>query len=275
MKNGPLVSIVVPTFNREHCIENAIKSIVTNLPHEILVIDDGSRDRTEQVVSVLALQNLHFIKHKVNQGAAAARNTGIKLAKGKYIAFLDSDDTWLPYKLDKQVEFLARHSEVRVCYTSFFYKKKSGKQAIRCPLQDNYTSFLSGCFIGPGTTLLLEKEIFNEIGYYATDLKRFEDWDLLLRLCRRFPLKRLNLPLAIVNQSSAPVSQDVIESADLLRAKLQQDVENVAGKRGLKIFLNALGSEKFINLVKNKHYINSLRYFKNFIYSFFNRHISV
>lgn len=266
MNNLPIVSIIIPTFNRERCVNKAVKSIVTSLPHEILVVDDGSQDRTEQLVLGLSLQNLHFIKHKVNQGAAAARNTGVQAAKGRYIAFLDSDDTWLPYKLDKQLDFLTSHPQFRACYTAFFYNKKSGRRERRCPVQEKCEDFLSGCFIGPGTTLLIEKEIFNEIGYYSTDLKRFEDWDFLLRLSHKFPVGRINVPLATVNQSSPPSSQDVITSADLLKNKLQDYVEDISGNEGLKTFLNALEREKFISLVNNKEYIRSLRYFKNFIY---------
>ena len=95
MAYSPLVSVIIPTFNRKNVILNALNSIITNVSHEILVIDDGSQDGTEDLLRHLAYDNFRYLKHSKNQGAAVARNTGIQAAKGRYVAFLDSDDLWL------------------------------------------------------------------------------------------------------------------------------------------------------------------------------------
>lgn len=265
--DDPLVSIIIPTYNRENVICNAIDSIITRIPHEIILVDDGSQDRTEQVVREKSLSNLLFIKHQKNQGAGSARNTGILAAKGKYIAFLDSDDTWLPYKLESQLEVLQSHPGLRACYTGFVYNKLSGKTEVRCPWQKNFRDFLSGCFICPGTTLLLEKEIFNEIGGYSILLPRLEDWDLLLRLSRRFSLERVRRPLAIINQSSPPSEEKILSSVAFLQNNFHRLIMENYGEKDALIFLGALEFEKFTSLFKNKKYIKSFFYLKNFLLS--------
>jgi len=93
-EKNPTVSVIIPTYNRAHTIGRAIKSVLnqTYQDFEIIVVDDGSTDNTEEVVKSFRDKRIRYIQHKKNKGAAAARNTGIKSAKGKYIAFQDSDD---------------------------------------------------------------------------------------------------------------------------------------------------------------------------------------
>ncbi len=272
MDNTPLISIIIPTFNRENVIVQALQSIITALPHEILVIDDGSQDQTETHVRQLALPNLKYIKHSFNQGAAAARNTGIQLAKGQYIAFLDSDDLWFPYKLDHQLNFLKSHPRHRACYSGFLYKKSSGKTEVRSPHQENWEDYLKGCFIAPGTTLFIEKGVFNDIENYSIELERLEDWDLLLRFSHQFSIGRLDRPLAIVRQSSPPPLKKVVRSAETLKKIFQIQVGKKSGKRGLAIFLGALEREKLVSSLKNKKYLHTLYYLKNFVFCKMNRY---
>ena len=119
MINHPTISVIIPTYNRAHLIGKAVKSVLsqTYQDFEIIVVDDGSTDNTEEIVKSFTDYKIYYICHKHNRGASAARNTGIKASRGEYIAFLDSHDEWLPEKLDKQIKtFNSESSEVGVVY---------------------------------------------------------------------------------------------------------------------------------------------------------------
>jgi glycosyltransferase involved in cell wall biosynthesis len=187
----PLVSVVVPVYNRARLIGRAVGSIAaqTYRNSEIIVVDDASTDDLAGVLSRIAHPRLHHIVHSNNRGAAAARNTGVAAANGEYIAFLDSDDLWYPEKLATQVAAM-RGQPPAVAGTVCAYDcVKTGHPARRIvpdwtPLTFARTQLL-GCICGPGTTLLCRRHIFAEIGAYDEELRRLEDWDWLLRLAER------------------------------------------------------------------------------------------
>jgi glycosyltransferase involved in cell wall biosynthesis len=119
----PTVSVIIPTYNRAHLIGRAIQSVLkqTYQDFEVIVVDDGSIDNTEEVVKKIQENRVYYYKHDKNKGGSAARNTGISLAKGEYIAFQDSDDEWLPEKLEKQIGvFNNQTKNVGVVYTGFY-----------------------------------------------------------------------------------------------------------------------------------------------------------
>ncbi len=101
MAEKPMVSVIIPTYNRAHVLGRAIRSVLdqTYQDFELIVVDDGSSDHTGEVVATFADPRIHYLRHEKNRGAAAARNTAIKTAQGEYIASLDSHDEWLPEKL--------------------------------------------------------------------------------------------------------------------------------------------------------------------------------
>jgi glycosyltransferase involved in cell wall biosynthesis len=125
------VSVIIPTFNRAHLINRAIQSVLsqTYRDFELIIIDDASNDGTEETAKKIISSNKSFhdpqiiyIKNRVRKGGSAARNIGIKLAKGKYIAFLDDDDEWLPTKLSEQVNIMNRSNEnVGAVYAGFMW----------------------------------------------------------------------------------------------------------------------------------------------------------
>ena len=123
-KEKPTVSVIIPTYNRAKLLPRAIKSVLnqTFKDFEVIIVDDGSTDNTEEVINEFQKHNkrIKYIRHEKNKGAAAARNTGIKIAQGEYIAFQDSDDEWLPNKLEKQMEiFESAPAEIGVVYTDY------------------------------------------------------------------------------------------------------------------------------------------------------------
>ena len=113
----PLVSVIIPTYDSARFIADAVRGVLaqTYPCHEVIVIDDGSRDETADIVRGLTGQIRY--RRQDNRGPAAARNAGIKMARGKYICFLDADDLWTPNKLELQVEFMAAHSEIGLLFT--------------------------------------------------------------------------------------------------------------------------------------------------------------
>ena len=130
-----LISVVLPTYNRAWDLKRAIDSVLDQTyPHfELIVVDDGSSDETIEMMNEIKDERILFIKHQVNKGAAASRNTGIRASKGSYIAFLDSDDMWSADKLEKQYELLSKSKPSvggSVTYYDLMYPNKTIKRQI-------------------------------------------------------------------------------------------------------------------------------------------------
>jgi len=190
---APAVSVILPVFDGEATIERALDSILeqTFTDFEIIVVDDASTDLTVKRVSGRYGGRLKLIQHASNRGAAAARNTGIAAARGRWIAFLDSDDVWDRDKLARQVEVLGNSGpRARACATGYrlhrdgrdiaYHKKLSPMQFRR--------EILFGCTISPGSTLLVDRHVFDDIGIFDESMRRLEDWDWLLRFSTRYDL---------------------------------------------------------------------------------------
>ena len=196
----PQVSVVVPIYNSARTIERAIGSVAiqTFSDLEIVVVDDGSTDQGGELVAQYGITNLSLIKHPQNRGAAAARNTGIAAARGRLVAFLDSDDTWKCDKLERQIAAvdLAKPSILHACSTGYFLHKRNQTLAVKLDLSPSQfrRDILFGCTISPGTTLLVDRRVFDEIGYFDEGLRRLEDWDWLLRFARRDGCEMVVLP---------------------------------------------------------------------------------
>ncbi|MEM9276814.1 MAG: glycosyltransferase family 2 protein, partial [Cyanobacteria bacterium P01_F01_bin.143] len=118
-----LVSVIVPTYNRSDLLSRAIASIVAqSYPHwEVIVVDDASQEDIAQAVEQIDDQRIRYVRHAVNLGGSEARNTGIRKAQGEFVAFIDSDDVWLPQKLQRQLEALesTHNGKDLVCYSRF------------------------------------------------------------------------------------------------------------------------------------------------------------
>ena len=120
-ENNPTVSIIIPTYNRSRLIARAVKNVLnqTYQDFELIIVDDGSTDGTREVVAGFSDERIRYVQHDKNRGEAAARNTGIKVARGEYIASHDSDDEWLHEKLAKQIRAFENCSpEIGVVYTA-------------------------------------------------------------------------------------------------------------------------------------------------------------
>lgn len=198
----PFVSVVIPSFNRAHRVGDAIRSVLaqTFQDFEIIAVDDGSTDATISALKEITDPRLRILRHPVNRGAAAARNTGIAEATGRYIALLDSDDTWYPQKLERQLAWLKQNSGRARAVCSGFELVLPGNRAVQRqsePFLEQSHLYL-GCRCGPGSTLVAEASVFEEAGLFDEALRRLEDWDWLLRCSQHTPIGVIQEVLAIV-----------------------------------------------------------------------------
>jgi len=192
MNHMPLVSVVIPTYNRSQLILRAVRSVLeqtyTNL--ECIVVDDFSSDNTKEIIKSVKDERIIYLRHKDNQRASAARNTGIKCAKGDYVAFLDDDDLWLPTKLEKQMLLIQNLSEkfgMVYCWMDYFDKNGNNIKEHHPILKGNvFKHVLESQGIGGCPTLLVRKEVFESIGEFDESLPRGNDGDFIRRVCRKY-----------------------------------------------------------------------------------------
>ncbi len=210
MENKPLVSIIMPAFNAEKTILESIESVLSQTYRnwELIVINDGSLDRTSAVVLAINDERLRLIEQE-NGGVAKARNNGINNAKGEYIAFLDSDDLWLEDKLEKQVSVLVVGKHV-MCYSKTWCFRDSLNQIsdsfvnIAMNFEDK-DKILIYDFI-PTLTVLISKEVLDEVGCFDETLRGTEDWDLWIRVLQKYEAIYLEEFLAKYRMSKTGLS---------------------------------------------------------------------
>ena len=242
---NPTVSVIIPTYNRAHLISRAIKSVLnqTYQDFEVIVVDDGSTDNTEEVIKEFQKKDerIKYVRHEKNKGGSAARNTGIKAARGAYIAFLDSDDEWLPEKLKKQMKFFKNASpEGGVVYTGFIYKDELGggtsKQHIPKKRGWIFEDILAENCVGTTSTVIIKRKCFEKAGLFDENLPSCQDWDMWLKLARHY--KFHFIPQVLVKcfkQHEHRIGTNpeaVIAGRKAIFKKFQTDIENQG--RGVK-----------------------------------------
>jgi glycosyltransferase involved in cell wall biosynthesis len=197
-----LVSVIMPTYNRAYIIRRAISSVLnqTHSNFELIIVDDGSTDNTAEVVDSFNNSRIVYIKHAINLGIASARNTGIAKSRGEYVAFLDSDDEWLPHKLREQlIAFEEAPSDVGAIYTQIENIEK-GKMTYlhpKTPPEGNiYRHVLSGLQIYL-PTLMVKRKYVEQAGKFDEDFVLGEDCDFAIRLSRLCGFKFVKTPLVI------------------------------------------------------------------------------
>lgn len=183
----PFFSVIIPTYNRQRFIKRAIMSVLkqTCQDYEIIVVDDGSRDRTRQIVSQFGAQ-VRYVYQK-NQGPSAARNTGIRLAKGTYIAFLDSDDQFLRRKLEKNKHFLEMNQEAMFLYSWYYEARRGCKRRVKKVKSYNDMHKLRSRLYERSmmirtSTAVVHHSCFKKTGLFNPSYRYSQDWDMWLRL---------------------------------------------------------------------------------------------
>ena len=200
------VSVVIPTFNRRQLLPQAIDSVFTQTlrPREIIVVDDGSTDDTGRLFRDTYEGRVSYYRQS-NQGVSAARNLGARRASGKYLAFLDSDDSWVPEKLERQVAAIESRRDEHACavFSSGLLMDRDGKitrrrlVGRRAGIQDyDLERFVRGISIFcPMSNMLIRKTCFDEVGGLDCTIRYGEDWDLVVRLRAKWSFLYIDAPL--------------------------------------------------------------------------------
>lgn len=203
------VSVVIPTKNRAGYIGRALKSVydqtITNI--EIIVVDDGSNDNTEEIINIHKLNEkvpIRFIKNEKSVGGAVARNQGAKIAKGRYIAFLDSDDQWLPEHLEKGL-FLLKEKKCHGIYGSFFIEKADGiRREENVQAKPANISMAEYIFSSLGdtrtSTFIFDSKCFKEV-LFDENQDKHQDWDLAIRFDQKYELIANTNKTVVIHQN--------------------------------------------------------------------------
>ena len=235
-----LVSVVIPTYNRAYCISDSVRSVLeqTYDDLEVVVVDDGSSDNTQEVLEGLGDERIRYIRQD-NAGACVARNHGVELARGSIVAFHDSDDIWYPHKLELQTDYLKSHSEPCVfCRLESALAEDAQDyrpEAIKIypseryrPKDLNLTTLVRGNFVST-QTLMGYRDIFLREPFDPT-LPRCQDWDLAIRLMSKGQLGFVDEVLVrqiirkdSISKSGGHLSQALCLLADKYQALFQDD----------------------------------------------------
>jgi glycosyltransferase involved in cell wall biosynthesis len=230
MTDNPLISVVIPTYNRKERVTRAVKSVLTqtisNL--ECIVVDDCSTDGTEQAITAISDERIHFYRHDENQGGSAARNTGIRMAEGEYIAFLDSDDEWYPEKLESQVGLLeSRPEEWVAAYCGVERNRVNSLARLFGKYFPETTGIEGGEEVIPrvlsmelavyaGSTLLVRRETVVELGGFDESFPRHQDLEFVVRVLQQGKLGYVEEVLVRAHETGTPSYGTLIEAKDHL-----------------------------------------------------------
>jgi glycosyltransferase involved in cell wall biosynthesis len=181
------ISVIIPSYNRAHCIAACISSVLTQTMQdlEVIVVDDNSTDNTKEVIKKITDPRVKYFCHEKNQGGAVARNTGIKNSSGEFIAFLDSDDLWLPEKLEKQIQLLeSKGDDFGLCYTWFILQDPDGNEIMRLEYKvtgkSNPDLLVKNC-VGTFSSVIFRKTVLDKINGLDEKMRSCQDWDLFIR----------------------------------------------------------------------------------------------
>lgn len=192
------ISLVIPSYNRCTLLKRALQSVFMQSipPQEVIVVDDGSTDQTAQMLQQEYPQVKTITQN--NKGVSAARNKGVQLAQGDWIAFLDSDDTWVAEKLACQISALQAAPELRVCHTEEIWIRNGVR--VNAMNKHNkkggwiFQHCLPLCVMSP-SAIMIHRSVFEDIGLFDEGLPACEDYDLWLRISAKYPVLFLQQPL--------------------------------------------------------------------------------
>ncbi len=199
---APKVSVIIITYNRAQMLKTAMQTVLdqTFEDFELLIIDDGSPDDTENAVKSFHDPRVRYIKHAQNQGEGGARNTGVQHAEGEYIAFLDDDDEWFPNKLQLQVELLASQPQVGFVHSALinFYAETGEEVEIKAPVQavsgNVFDDLLQENFVIL-STVIARKACFDAVGPFDLSIPAGLDYDMWVRISQHYEFAYIDVPL--------------------------------------------------------------------------------
>jgi glycosyltransferase involved in cell wall biosynthesis len=220
---APAVSVIITTHNREEMLLRAVRSVLaqTYQNFELIIVDDGSTDNTEKSISRLQNQNITYIKFDRASGTSAKpRNTGLEIARGKYIAFLDDDDEWLPTLLEKFIEKIeTADDKVGVVYCGWSNVNPQGKvfQTVHPMLRGRLWPLMLGRTVGTISSSLIKRECFTQVGLFDTDRAAEPHGDMWVRLAKNYDYEYVPEALARIHIHESQISKS--QSLRILRLK--------------------------------------------------------
>lgn len=231
------VSVIIPTHNRAALVGRAVRSALhqSHRDLEVIVVDDGSTDDTPSVIAGFADTRVRYIVHTMNKGGGAARNSGIEAADGEYIAFLDSDDEWLPDKLERQIAaFQQSDAAVAAIYTGFAVIDAAGRvTAVRIPRHRGVILSELWCanIVRTVSTVVVRRAALRRVGGFDPTLPACQDWDLWLRLAHVYRFDFLPEVLVRYHASSfgriTHNAQAVVDGHVRIAEKYLQELDHI------------------------------------------------
>jgi len=216
------ISVIIPTFNRSETVLRAVESVISqdHPSFEVIVVDDGSNDGTRALMPSAA--NLKFVVHPSNRGVSAARNTGIRQSSGRLVAFLDSDDYWIPGKLKCQTEFFDANPSAVACQTGERWIRKGrrvnpGLRHMKSS-GDIFLASLHLCLVSP-SAVMLKKSLLDEVGLFDENLPACEDYDLWLRISYKYPIELIEQEFVVREGGRPDQLSAVFPGMDLFRIR--------------------------------------------------------
>ena len=220
----PLVSVIMPSYNHERYISEAIESVLnqTFTDFELIIIDDASKDESKQIIESYRKKDdrIKAIFHDRNMGVERTANDGIELANGKFIALFASDDVWLPEKLEEQLKVFQRDPQVGLVYSdAYIINERKNNEVTK--FSDTSTFYRGDIYkkllcadskFIPGLTIMVKKECFDRVGLQDPETHGIGDYDMLLRITKEYNVDFVDKPLAKYRQHSSNISLDTINT---------------------------------------------------------------
>jgi len=245
----PKVSVVIPTYNRANLLMSAVSSVLDQSysDFEIVIVDDGSKDDTEERIKALGECRIKYFRNSVNKGVSAVRNIGITNSAGEYIAFLDDDDEWLPGKLERQVDILDNGpSNLGLVYTGSLSVDLATGSLIETTIpryKGNVLNDLAVLNFIPTSSVLVRRECFTKIGLFDENLSYGEDFDLWIRISTEFLIDYIRDPLLIHKDHPQTTTANNKKVAVNVRRILDKHSALFASnKKGLSNYLLMMGT---------------------------------
>ncbi len=266
----PTVSIIIPTYNGAHYIEETIESVLaqTYKDYEIIIIDDGSTDNTNKVLGKYKNKIKYFYQKHSGGYLAKVRNFAISNSEGKYIAFLDNDDLWLKEKLEIQTTYMEKHKNISLSYTDIYYfgdyvpRELNGKSQfeVRTMNPGTYFEQLFEFNFIPVSTVLVRKECLKHVGLFDESIKYASDHDLWLRIAAKYKVGEIDKPLAKYRMHGERLSNGhevyLGELKTLKKiAKMFPELLNPMGGKRYRIFGR-------VYFDQSRHFIKRSKYFE-------------
>jgi glycosyltransferase involved in cell wall biosynthesis len=221
-------SVIIPAFNRRPFLETAVRSVLEQTCRglELIVIDDGSTDGTREMVSSIDDNRLRYV-YQSNRGVSHARNRGLEISSGHFIAFLDSDDRWVPEKLEKTLTCIKQSPDIRIFHTEEVWYRGdrllNQKKKHRKPSGAVYRNALPLCCISISTAVI-GKNVFESIGAFDENMKACEDYDFWLRATNRYRVKLIPEELTIKDGGRPDQLSSSVWGLDRFRIKALEKI---------------------------------------------------